>query len=139
MRLRSPLRQISPKTAQWRSWRVRQRIRLETDTSRSTSRGLCEGCGERARLEVHHVAGREEEPFSSLAELTAGLCAECHRAVTGVVGRGVNVGLRGKLASDALSRLNRSFGLKADSLNGALRQMKKTYRWDSAGCSITRI
>lgn len=133
MRLRSPLRQVSPKTAQWQLWRKKNADRVS-----ARCRGLCEGCGQSDRLDVHHVAGREEEPFSSLAELTAGLCRTCHRSVTGELGRGINVGLRGRLASDALQRLNERFGLKAGSLNEALRQMKKSYEWDAARRDIAR-
>ena len=130
MRLRSPLRQVSPKTAQWRSWRLRNYGLLAL-----RCKGRCEGCGQPGNLDPHHVIGREEEPFSSHVALLAGLCRDCHNAVTGTIGRGINVGLRGRLASDALSRLNTTFGLKADSLHGALRQMKKTYQWDGTGIS----
>ena len=133
MRLRSPLRQVSPKTAQWRTWRLRNYGLLAI-----RCRGICEGCGQPNNLDPHHVAGREEEPFSSLVQLLAGLCRDCHRSVTGELGRGINVGLRGRLASDALQRLNERFGLKAGSLNEALRQLKKSYEWDAARRDIAR-
>lgn len=133
MRLRSPLRPIAPKAAQWRSWRL-----ANAGLVSARCRGRCEGCGGVAKLDVHHVAGREEEPFSSLAELTAGLCRDCHRAVTGELGNGINWGLRGKLASDALTRLNDRYNLRADSLKMALARLKKLYTFDEKNTRLVR-
>jgi hypothetical protein len=131
MRLRTPLRQISPKTAQWKRWRDKNYGLLGL-----RCHGICEGCRQPASLEPHHIVGREEEPYSSLRELLAGLCDGCHDSVTGVVGRGINVGLRARLASDGLHRLNEKYRLNAESLNQALRSMKKNYAWEPTRCEI---
>lgn len=120
MRLRSPLRQISPKTAQWRSHRLRNYGLLSL-----RCKGICEGCGQPANLDPHHIQGREEEPISSMVELLAGLCRGCHRAVTGEVGNGINWGLRHKLNAAALDRLNTKYKLRAETINEAVRQLKK--------------
>jgi hypothetical protein len=131
MRLKSPMRQVSEKTAEWRRWRLQNYALL---TKRCY--GACEGCGLRVSLEPHHVAGREEEPFSSAVELLAGLCRGCHRGVTGEVGRGINVGLRARLASDALQRLTARYEVHAGNLNAALKQMKRLYTYDPTRNSI---
>ena len=134
MRLRTPLRQVSPRTAQWRLWRKKNADRVAV-----RCRGLCDGCGQLAALDVHHVDGRESEPFSSLAELCAGLCRPCHKAVTGEVGNGINFPLRRRLAAEALERLNNRFSLKAETLNEAMRLLKKGWEFDSSRQEITRL
>ena len=133
MRLRSPLRQISPKTAQWRSHRLRQYGLLSL-----RCRGICEGCGQPANLDPHHIIGREEEPLASSVELLAGLCRTCHRAVTGEVGNGINFALRRKIAAHALDRLNKKYGLRAETLNEAVRVLKKTMKESAGDLGTTR-
>ena len=134
MRLRTPLRQVSPKTAQWRRWRLKNYGRLAIRCS-----GVCEGCRQPNNLDPHHVAGREEEPFSSLSEMLAGLCRACHRSVTGEVGNGINFPLRRRLAAEALERLNTRFSMKAENLEQALRLLKKGWEFDSTRQEIVRL
>ena len=98
-------------------------------------RGVCEGCGKPNNLDPHHIMGREDEPFSSMVQLLAGLCRECHRKVTGELGRGIDVGLRARLSSDALARLRLTHGTYT-TLNEALRRMKKAYRYDESSNTL---
>ncbi len=133
-RLKSPLRQIAPKTMAWRRWR-----QLQYGLLAARCRGICEGCGTWAALEPHHVIGREEEPWASLSELLAGLCRTCHRKVTGELGRGIDVGLRARLADKARERLTQRFSLTSDSTEAALRKLKRTHTFDPIRCQIIPI
>ena len=99
-------------------------------------RGVCEACGEPNNLDPHHIAGREEEPFSSLVQLLAGLCRDCHKKATGELGRGIDVALRARLAANALERVRLSYGVTAGTLNEALRLLKKRYQYDISTNSI---
>lgn len=133
MRLRSPIRQVSVKTAAWKRWRDYNYGLLGL-----RCQGRCEGCQQSMKLDPHHVWGRGDEPFSSMVESLAGLCRPCHDSVTGMVGRGINVGLRGRLASDALRRLNDRFGMSAGSINTALSKLKRQYEYSPSSNSLTR-
>lgn len=135
MRLRTPIRQQGVRTARWARWRSYNYGLLAM-----RCRGVCENpaCKAQAPLEPHHIIGREEEPFSSLVELLAGLCRPCHRAVTGEVGRGIDVGLRGRLSGAARERLGERFRINADSIPIALRKLKRAYVWDAERNALTR-
>src|SRR5438093_820318 len=84
---RRPIRHMSLKRQQWEHW-----VRLNYGIADRRANGICEGCGKNgSRLDHHHIVGRSEgEPIASMAELLAVLCSQCHRAVTGTIGGGIN-------------------------------------------------
>jgi 5-methylcytosine-specific restriction endonuclease McrA len=124
VRLRTPIRQRGAQTLRWEAWR-----RLNAELLRRRCNGHCEGCGVLAPLDVHHVIGRRDEPWSSHIALLAGLCRSCHRSVTGEIG-GTNHELRRRLDDEAQFRLFKAFG------HFSVAGTKTDYEWD--GRAIVR-
>ena len=124
MRLRTPIRQRGAQTLRWEAWR-----RLNAELLRRRCNGHCEGCGAQGPLDVHHVVGRRDEPWSSHVALLAGLCRSCHRSVTGEVG-GTNHELRRQLDLAASVRLSDAFGVST------VTEVRALTEWD--GRAIVR-
>ena len=121
MRLRSPLKPIGKHTAKWKRWRDKNYGLLAL-----RCKGICEGCGSRAPLDVHHLIGRRDEPFSSHVVCLAGLCRPCHIAVTNHTDRR----LERRLEGDAHARWMVEFG--------SLIIPKDAWEYDSATNRIVR-
>lgn len=106
----------------------------------SRARGVCEGCGASgSRLEHHHIAGRsDQEPWVSVAELIAVLCVPCHKAVTGVIGGGINARLQMELSDAAKERLHQNYGIQPGSLLEMLKKLKRTFDYSAESNRLIR-
>lgn len=104
-RLRRPLRQVGRKAQEWKRWRDTNYGLLALRV-----RGRCEGCKQERPLDPHHVIGRDDEPWSSIVQLLAGLCRICHNGTTGQLGSGIDWELRERLEKEAANRLEKFLG-----------------------------
>ena len=133
-RLRSPMKPIGSRTLRWQKWRAKNYELL-----RRRCRGVCEGCGKPNKLDVHHVIGRQDEPFSSHVACLAGLCRPCHEAVTGRVGTGIDLDLLRILLDRANSRMEFSLGFGTQALiTPESPRDPRDWEYDPASNSIVR-
>jgi hypothetical protein len=92
-------RRISKRLAGWRSW-------IDQERSAVQERRLCDvgGCT-KLGTDWHHPFGRSPEPWASSRLVTAWVCRDHHRRITGEVGSGLAVDLRDALRAAAVYAL----------------------------------